>query len=81
MSLFIKNSYGLIASIILIFVICIGCTSAETYQMPSPLPFDPLSIHTMPEPDDGIEFQNIISYITYWNERLQWGLSDNQIKA
>jgi len=74
-----KNFIQLFSEMTLVLLLCVGCASAATYQMPSPLPFDPLLIHTMPEPDDGVEIQNITSYITYWNERLQWGLSENQI--
>lgn len=79
MSSFSKHSLWKLFRLILIFSFCVGFSSAVSYQEPEPLPFDPLKIHVLPEPDDGLEIRNIKSYLMYWNERLGWQYSESQI--
>lgn len=75
-----KNTIRNIVGIIVILILCTSFVSAANYTKPNPFPFDPDKISPPSgELDDGIEIQNFTSYLVYWNERMDWGLSDKQI--
>ncbi len=64
--------------------VCIGFVSAAEIVDHSPPinnPYnDPLYSALSQEPDDGIGIENISLKLNYWNDRLQWGLSQEQIR-
>ncbi|MCK9306104.1 MAG: hypothetical protein M0P17_01080 [Methanoculleus sp.] len=43
------------------------------------VPPDAESLHLM-EHDDGVIIDNTVVYLSYWNEKLDWGLSEEEIK-
>jgi hypothetical protein len=54
-------------------------SAAEIVLNPTPT-FDPLKYTSNKEPDGGIEIENMTGVLDYWNTRLQWGFSQEQIK-
>ena len=52
----------------------------KTVPAPTPLPLNPNSPPAQ-EGNDGVLIENTTAYLTYWNEKMKWGLSDEQIST
>jgi hypothetical protein len=72
------NIIIVVITLVALSSVCNGfVTAAEVVIHPTPT-INPSRITF--ERDDGIEFQNITPRLDYWNARLQWGLSQEQIR-
>jgi PKD repeat protein len=73
------NVIAIVTLVALLSIFTGVVTAAEIVIHPTPT-FDPLSDRGLSEePDDGIEIENVTVKLEYWNARLQWNLSQEQI--
>jgi hypothetical protein len=77
------NVIVIVFTFVALSFVCNGFVSAaEIVLHPTPT-INPLQIPSdrglSQEPDDGIEIENISGILSYWNARLQWGFSHEQI--
>ena len=62
-------------------ILCIGFVHAfekENYPVVQPT-ISPIKINVSDDPDSGVEIQNVTEALIYWNERMEWKLSQKQI--
>lgn len=59
---------------------CASATDAFFQPLPTPVHLtEPSAQGNAGEPDDGVKIQNITAALDFWNTRLSWGLSQEEI--
>ena len=80
MKIFLKVRFEIFAVLFVMMIFCIVPVNANTQIKLNSLPFDPNSPPWF-EPVDGFDIVNITEYLSSWNEKMKWGLNEQQIKA